>query len=100
MLEKLQLTAKDILFHYWIHLLAIAAFAFCLWRLISIHPIEEALVPGIAALFGLISTVAPDEVSDWTGYYGWTTQQYRNKPPAAIRFFGIIVLAATVIYLW
>ncbi|KAA5546924.1 hypothetical protein FYK55_00420 [Roseiconus nitratireducens] len=98
-LEKLRLTAIDLLTHYWIQCLALIAFGFCAWRLWPIRPIEHAIPPAVLAVYGLVATVAPDEVSDWTGNYGWTTQQYRNTPPVAIQAAGVVSMIAAVIYL-
>ncbi len=44
------------------------------------------------AVFGFVSAVASDEVADWTGRYGWTSDSYWTYPPTWVRAFGLITL--------
>ncbi|MCC9602297.1 hypothetical protein LOC67_17215 [Stieleria sp. JC731] len=99
MLENLRDLVKGFVALYWLNLMGVAVFIFCLVQLFSMRSFEDALVPGVTALFGLVAMLAPDEVSDWTGHHGWTFQQYRSKPPSVIRYSGISTLILTAIYL-
>ena len=97
MLARIPQFLKHVLRHHGVEVFAITLFCVCIWRGFSIRPLEDAIVPFVAALGGLICSIAPDEVSDCTGYYGWSTQQYRNYPPAFLRGLGVVVLIATAI---
>ena len=48
----------------------------------------------IAALFCLAATIGPEEMSQWTGSYGWTTKTYRNPHVGGLKTicFGGLVL--------
>lgn len=76
-----------------------ALMGFCVWKALSLTPLEEAVLPGLLALSGFICAVAPEEVSDWTGFYGATTKQYRNYPSEFLRLLGMIVLISISVYL-
>ncbi|MCD0459303.1 hypothetical protein [Roseiconus lacunae] len=100
MIEKLRLTAIDLVKHHYLNLIAIALFVFCISRLIAFRSVEDAVVPGIGALYGLVAALAPNEVSDWTGHFRWTTQQYYNHPAIVVRYSGLSALIVTTIYLF
>lgn len=99
MLERASQLLFYVLKYRWVEVFAGALFCFCVWRVLAIRPLEDALFPAVAALGGLICAVAPDEVSDWSGNYGWSTQQYRNYPPEFLRGFGVLVLIVDALYL-
>ncbi|MCO8120393.1 hypothetical protein NHH03_01495 [Stieleria sp. TO1_6] len=100
MFDRLKIALAELRYQIAFIGIVFSLMGFCVWQVVSTNPMEQALLPGLAALGGFICAVAPDEVSDWTGFYGWTTQQYRNYPADFLRGFGTLVLVASAIYLW
>jgi hypothetical protein len=83
---------------YWLNLLAVAVFAADLVRYIRLAEWEQRLTPFAIAAFGFVSFVASEEVSEWTGRYGWTRQQWWQDPPSYIRFTGgVMLIVATIV---
>ena len=89
---------KDIFRYYWPQLLGIAVFAIAVARYIQLGEWEDNLKPFILAFYGFVCVVAGDEVSEWTGRYGWTRQQFFVDPPSLIRFQGAFVLMISTVW--
>ena len=71
---------KDFLRQYWLNMVAFAIFVAALIRYVQLAQWEQELVPFVVAFFGFVCVIASEEVSDWTGRYGWTRQQWRQYP--------------------
>ena len=85
---------------YWLNLLAAGVFAADVFRYVRLGRWEQQLVPLAFAVFGFVCVVASEEVADWTGSYGWTRQQWRRRPPGAVRLTGGILLFLATIVLY
>ncbi len=57
---------------YWPVAAGIMLFIPAAWRYYSLGMWEKYLVEAAVSLLGFASMLAPDEVSSWTGRYGWT----------------------------
>ena len=62
----------DIVRQYWLNIVASAIFVAALVRYVRLAQWEQQLVPFAVAAVGFVCVVASDEVSDWTGRYGWS----------------------------
>ncbi len=91
---------KDILRQYWLNMVAFAIFVAALTRYVQLAKWEQHLVPFAVASFGFVCVVASDEVSDWTGRYGWTRQQWWQYPPNFVRFAGGVALVVASVMLY
>lgn len=58
----------------------------------SVTNIERFAMEIVAIVAGVTMTLAPYEVSSWTGRYGWTRQTYLVMPEEIVRWCGIAIL--------
>ena len=91
---------KDILRQYWANMVAFAVLVAAVVRYVRLAQWEQQLVPFAVAAFGFVCVVASDEVSDWTGRYGWTRQTWRQYPAYFVRFAGGVALAVATAVLY
>lgn len=91
---------RDFLRQYWLNMLAFAVFVAAVVRYVQLGQWEQQLVPFAVAGLGFMCVVASDEVSDWTGWYGWTRQQWRQYPVEFVRFAGALALVVATIMLY
>lgn len=89
---------RDNLLMYWPHVLALALFAPSAWRFFSAAAWERDAVWAVVAVGGLVSALAPDEVSSWTGRYGWTYESFWTYPPTYVRFAGLAMLTVALLF--
>jgi hypothetical protein len=59
----------------------------------------EAHAPSMAlAVFGFAAMVAPDEVSSWTGRYGWTYESFWTYPATYVRLAGFAIQVGVLVW--
>lgn len=83
---------------YWAQAISLVLFGIALSRYVSIGRWEQHLPSMAWAAFGFDSAVASDEVADWTGRYGWTTDSFWTYPPTWVRVFGFMALVAVNLF--
>jgi len=76
---------------------ALLLLAIAIGRYIVAARWEQNFVSLAFALFGFVSAVASDEVADWTGRYGWTSDSYWTYPPIWVRVSGFAILIAVIV---
>lgn len=91
---------REFLDQFWLPIVALGILGVAIARYVYLGRWEDNFIPMIIAAFSFVCVVAADEVSDWTGWYGWTHQQYRNTPESAVRIAGAVGLIAATITLY
>jgi hypothetical protein len=91
---------KDILRQFWLNMVALAVLIAAVVRYVQLGKWEQLLVPFAIAAFGFVCVIASEEVSDWTGRYGWTRQQWWQYPGTVVRFAGSIALVVATVVLY
>jgi hypothetical protein len=90
---------KDNINMHWPIVAGLVLFAPAAWLYYSHGRWEEEITEGALAVFGLVCTIAPDEVAGWTGRYGWTYESFWSYPPTYLRFMGLATQVGVLIAL-
>jgi hypothetical protein len=90
---------KDNFNMYWPVLVGVVLFAPAALLYYSHGRWEEEIASAALAVFGLICTVAPHEVAEWTGRYSWTYESFWTYPPTYLRFVGVTTQIGVLIAL-
>jgi hypothetical protein len=89
---------KDTLSMHWPLAVGVALFVPAAWKYWSLGEWEAHVVSMALAAFGFVATVAPDEVSSWTGRYGWTYGSFWTYPPTYLRFVGLALQVGVLVW--
>lgn len=81
---------KDNLSIHWPLLLGLALLMPAAWMYIAMQDWEARISSAAIAVLGFVCTAFPDEVSSWTGRYGWTYESFWTYPSTYVRFCGIL----------
>jgi len=68
------------------------------WRYYSLGMWEEYVAEAAISVFAFASVLAPEEVSSWTGRYGWTYKRFWTYPATYVRFFGFAALIGVLVF--
>jgi len=68
------------------------------WRYYSLGMWEKYLVEAAISLLGFVSVLVPEEVSSWTGRYGWTYESFWTYPATYVRFLGFAALVGVLVF--
>ena len=89
---------KDNMQMYWPALVGTLLFVPAAWQYYSLGMWEEHIQWAAIAVMGFVAMLAPEEVSSWTGRYGWTYESFWSYPPTYIRFFGFFALIYVLVF--
>jgi hypothetical protein len=82
----------EIIRRYWPNVLALVAFGFAAAGYINLANLQGRVSQILLAFGGMVMVVASDEVSEWTGSYGWTRSQWRQYPTLYVKLGGAFLL--------
>jgi len=83
---------------YWPLVVGTLLFVPAAWRYYTLGQWEAHIYSAAAALFGYVAVIAPDELSSWTGRYGWTYESFWTYPATYVRFFGFTLLVGALVF--
>lgn len=89
---------KDNVQMWWLVVVGILLFISAVWKYWSLGQWEAQAVSMALAAFGFAAKVAPDEVSSWTGRYGWTYESFWTYPPTYLRFVGLALQVGVLVW--
>ena len=89
---------RDNLQIHWPLVVGLVLFVPAAWRYYSLGQWEAHISSAAMAVLGLVCTVAPDEVSSWTGRYGWTYDSFWTYPPTYVRALGLMLQAGVLLF--
>ena len=73
---------------YWPTLVGVLLFIPAAWQYYSLGMWEKYVADAALGLLAFVCVLAPEEVSSWTGRYGWTYDSFWTYPATYVRFFG------------
>ncbi len=82
----------EIIRQYWLNAIAFIAFGVAAARYLHLADWQGRVIEILLAFGGMVMVVASDEVSEWTGSYGWTRSQWRQYPTWYVKLGGICLL--------
>lgn len=81
---------KDNLIIWWPLAVGLALFVPTAWRYYELGLPLEYLGTALVAFHAFACTAFPEEVSSWTGRYGWTYESFWTYPATYVQFFGVV----------
>ena len=83
---------------YWPLIVGLVLFVPAAWKYYSLGLWELHIKSAALAVFGFLCTAFSDEVSSWSGRYGWTYEDFWTYPPTYLRFLGIVIQLGVLVF--
>jgi hypothetical protein len=92
------MSLKHNLSMHWPIAVGVLLFIPAAWKYWSLGQWEAHAGSMALASLGFVATIAPDEVSSWTGSYGWTSESFRTYPPFYVRVGGLLLQMGVLVW--
>ena len=89
---------KDNLIIWWPLAVGLVLFVPSAWKYYSLGQWIDQVDWAAFALLGFVSTAFPEEVSSWTGRYGWTYESFWTYPATYVQFSGIVTQLVVLLF--